>query len=507
MATMDDSTQHRNIEMLIIGHITTDIEDMRFLRSRNIGRDFFYYKHPAEDISLTQTLFDFAIGYYRDNDRLLSRDALIIELQKRGEVLKEGSIGARMVALLTKCQSMNRDKDSFPAILDRLREDAILRVLSNVTKLIGESSKTPSKAFESVYNYISNARIDLSEESSPTQMFNLSTGVQDIMDEYQFRKDNKDKIIGVNVGWPKLDEATMGFKKSTLNLIVGELGKGKSTVLLNWAAEANKQGKNVIFFSFEMPMWQVKARWVSRELRIPYDGFMHGSLEEEEEGRLREFYEKRLGGDEKFDEMLPKSGGYFIIIDQPDDKSSAFVEQMVKQCSSLYGPCDAIYVDYLGIMNEGSVGKGAQWWEHNGIAARGIRRIARIHNLVAFSAAQINREGLKYIHKQMENEDDLSTLTINPEHIEGWKEVSNTCDGILAFVPHDSLNQLHVFRVKGRDWFCTPFAVTFDPKTCYIGQIEDGFEKNAALFYDDEAMRASILSPEIEMDNIFGDDE
>jgi len=508
--TVDDSKYHREVEMKVLGHITTDIEDMRVLRSKNIGRDFFYYKSASDDLCVNQILFDFAIGYYRDNDRLLSREALITELNKRGESLKEGSTGARMVSLLTKCQALPLDKNSFPALLDKLREDVMLKVLGNVSSLIAQNAKTPSKTFEAAYNYLSSARIDLSGESAPTQIFNVATGMGDMAKEYFQRKNNPDLFTGLNVGWKTLDEATKGFKKSTLVLVIGEVGKGKSTILLNWASEINNRGKNVIFFSFEMPMWQVKARWVARELRIPYSGFMHGDLSDDDEENLRRFYVDDMGGDETFERLQNKNRGYFIVVDQPDDTSPAFVEQMVKQCNSLYGPCDAIFADYLNNMHVDDVGRNAQWWEHTGLAAEGLRRIARVHNLVAFSAQQINREGLKYGRKQMKDENDVSAFTIHPEHIEGWKAVINAADSVIGFTPNDDPGQasMHVYRIKGRDWMCEPFSMRFLPAMCLVESEADEFETRQALFSDDRTVRIfEDLEGIKDLDNFSMDEE
>jgi len=492
--TVDDAKYHLHVEMRVLGHITTDVEDMRLLRTRNIGRDFFYFKAAADDLCTTQALFDFAVGYYRDNDRLLSREALITELNKRGGTLKEGSEGARMVALLTKCQAMTLDKDSFPALLDKLREDVLLRVLGNVSTLIAQNAKTPSKTFEAAYNYLSTARIDLSGESSPTQIFNLATGMGDMSKEYFDRKLHPEKYMGLEVGWGPLDKATKGFKKSTLVLVIGEVGKGKSTILLNWAAEVNNGGKNIIFFSFEMPMWQVKARWVAREMRIPYSGFMHAELSEDEEDRLHRFYEDEMGGDVMFDKLQNKSRGYFIVVDQPDDTSPAFVEQMVKQCNSLYGPCDAIFADYLNNMKVDGISRNAQWWEHTGLAAAGLRRIARIHDLVAFSAQQINREGLKYARSQMKDENDYASIIIRPEHIEGWKAVINESDSVIGFIPDDDIGRsaMHIQKIKGRDWTCEPFSMRFLPEMCLVEDQSDPFEMHQALFADNKTM--SILA-------------
>jgi hypothetical protein len=235
-------------------------------------------------------------------------------------------------------------------------------------------------------------------------------------------------------------------------------------MLLNMAIGMHQRGYNVLFFSFEMPMFQVKARYVASRLRIPYDGFVHGTLDDCYEDKLQKWFDDTKGT-AGFRQFEKEAGAYFSIIDQPDDTSPAFVEQMVRQYRQYHGAPDAIFVDYLNNM-KCDVSKVAQWWEHTGVAAQGLRRIARIYDLTAFSAQQINREGLKFARKKME--EDPIAVQIHPEHIEGWKDVINTCDSAIGFTPDPDKQMLHVYRIKGRDWFVENFTLGYIPEMSLI---------------------------------------
>ena len=454
------------LEMRVIGHITTSIDDARLIRTRNIHQDYFVHVAKGDKASITRFLFKHAMQYFSEHGRLLSMDSLEMLMKQEGYSGKRGELGQRVVSLLVQCQSLNLDYNSFPMLLDRLRERLMDRLMVELGQKVRDTMKGSgsSKAFDEAYNFLQSKRVEYADEVAPTTIFDISTGGQQIYDEYMIRKNSPEQHKGLEVGWRDLDKATNGYKRQTLNLVIGEVNKGKSTMLLNMAIGMHRRGYNVLFFSFEMPMFQVKARYVASRLLLPYDGFVHGTLDDGQEQRLKAWFDDS-GGNAQFKMFEKEAGAYFAIIDQPDDTSPAFIEQMVRQYRQYRGAPDAIYVDYINNM-KCDTSKAAQWWENTGEAAKGLRRIARIYDLVAFSAQQINREGLKFSRKK--SEDEPSQAQIHPEHIEGWKEVINTCDSAIGFTPDIDNHMIHIYRIKGRDWFVENFNVTYLPTMSLI---------------------------------------
>lgn len=453
-------------EMRVIAHITTSIDDARLARTRNIHQDYFVHVVKGDKGSITRLLFKISMQYFLENDRLLTPDGVEIHAKRHGWSLKRGDVGSRLVSLLVRCQSMAIDRDSFPAVLDGFRDRMMARVLQDMGEVIRDAVKerNSTAAFEDAYNFLAAKRVEYADEYAPTRVFNVRESFPELWSEYTDRRDFPERYMGIKVGWKDLDEATNGYKRQTFNLVIGEVNKGKSTMLLNMAIGVHQRGKNVLFFSFEMPMFQCKARYVASRLSLPYDGFVHGRLSPAEEEKLRQWYEDK-DGESLFRRCELSNGAYFVFIDQPDDTSPSFVEQTVRQYRQLYGPPDAIFVDYLNNMRC-DVSKSAQWWEHTGVAAKGLRRIARVYDLAAFSAQQINREGLKFARKKIE-EDPLSAQ-IFPEHIEGWKEVINTVDSAIGFNPDIDNQRMYVYRIKGRDWYTDAFELTYHPTMSQI---------------------------------------
>jgi len=453
-------------EMKVIAHITTSIDDARLIRTRNIHQDYFVHVAKGDKGSITRLLFKAAMQYFLENDRLLTPDGVEIWSKRQGWSMKRGDVGSRLVSLLVRCQGLAIDKESFPALLDAFRDRMMARLLQDLGALVRDTvkDKNASVAFEDAWNFLSAKRVEYADETAPTRLFSVSESFPELWTDYVDRRDHPDRYKGIKVGWNELDEATNGYKRQTLNLVIGEVNKGKSTMLLNMASGVHRSGKNVLFFSFEMPLFQCKARYVASKLSLPYDGFVHGSLKPEEEAKLKSWYDDN-NGDSQFRKIELQNGAYFVFVDQPDDTSPSFVEQTVRQYRQLYGPPDAIFIDYLNNM-KCDISKSAQWWEHTGEAAKGLRRIARIYDLVAFSAQQINREGLKFARKKIE--DDPLNAQIFPEHIEGWKEVINTCDSAIGFNPDIDNHRMYVYRIKGRDWYTDAFQLTYHPTMSQI---------------------------------------
>jgi len=461
---MKDKTQ-AEIEMNVIGHITTNLEDIRIVRSKNIHQNYFLYTENGSKESLTKVLFQYAMQYFIQSGRLLSINALR-EMAKQDRLsLEPGGKGERLISILSQSQALPLDFDGFPMLLENLRDKMMGHIMIQVGECAKQSIKNegPGKAFDEIYNLLTKMRVEYADDVAPTTTFEISKGYQQIYDDYIKCKNNPDLGKGLEVGWKALDNATNGFKRQTLNLIIGEVNKGKSTMLLNMARGMHEKGYNVIFFSFEMPMFQVKARYIASRLRLPYNDIVAGTLDEKQEKRLKNWFDDSEG-QAMFKQFEKEAGAYFSIIDQPDDTSPAFIEQTVRQHRQYNGAPDAIFVDYLNNMRC-DISSG-NWWEHTGEAAKSLRKIARIYELVAFTAQQINREGLKIGRKKME--DDPMNFQVYPEHIEGWKEVINTCDSAIAFNPAPEKFELYVTRVKGRDWSVGNFKLSYIPTMSLI---------------------------------------
>jgi len=209
-------------------------------------------------------------------------------------------------------------------------------------------------------------------------------------ENFKLKKENPNFNKGINTGYSFIDYATNGIKPSDFVLICGESGHGKSTLLANiatnmWKGENTihssefKEGKNIIYFSLEMPYENCFNRLLSSLSGIPYKKIENAKCNKEEIIQLR----KAL-------DFINKYPYNFTIVDIPRMACANDMEAIInefKQDQSI----DAVFVDYLGIMTPNET-KEEQDWLKQGIISYELREIARAHNVPMFSAVQLNRK-------------------------------------------------------------------------------------------------------------------
>lgn len=183
---------------------------------------------------------------------------------------------------------------------------------------------------------------------------------------------------GLKIGYDCIDSSTGGFKPGQLIIFVSGPGEGKSTILLNIAYNLFMSGKNVLFFSCEMPMNECVKRFSSRHTGIPYSKLDTHNLSKEEKMK----YKKGV-------EDFRNFSNYVKIVDEnlPD------IFTIEAEVSRLEKKPDLIIVDYLALVK--NVKSYKNKWESIEDVALGLRNISRNYGIPLITAAQINREGLE----------------------------------------------------------------------------------------------------------------
>ncbi|NDB86834.1 MAG: ATP-binding cassette domain-containing protein, partial [Alphaproteobacteria bacterium] len=184
--------------------------------------------------------------------------------------------------------------------------------------------------------------------------------------------------------------ATNGIKPSDFVLVCGESGHGKSTLLANMAANIWKQnntvnsttftpGKNIIYFSLEMPYENCFNRLISSLSGVAYKKIENAKCNKEEMLLLK----KAL-------DFINKFPNQFIIVDIPRMASANDIEAIINDVKQDH-TIDAIFVDYLGIMTPNNSNEEQDWLKQGQISYE-LREICRAHHVPMFSAVQLNRK-------------------------------------------------------------------------------------------------------------------
>ncbi len=148
--------------------------------------------------------------------------------------------------------------------------------------------------------------------------------------------EDRNQYLGLKTGFSGLDRITTGLNKSDLILIAARPAMGKTSFVLNIAANVAKvSGKQVAIFSLEMSKEQLVSRMLSSEARISSHNLRMGTLTADEWVRLASAAE-----------ILSQTEIYL------DDIPSATVADMKAKLRRLPN-LGLVVIDYLQLMSTG----------------------------------------------------------------------------------------------------------------------------------------------------------
>lgn len=217
----------------------------------------------------------------------------------------------------------------------------------------------------------------------------LKDAIPGFRDEYNAKLEDPNFDAGILTGYSYLDQASGGLRPGELLLIGGESGGGKSMLLMNMAIQiwlqGNKPevqqsylpGKNVLYFSLEMPFKPCLNRVLGRLSGNPTKMIRQAKLNATEADNLKKVL--------KFIQSYPNQ---FEIVDIPRGATMESLELIYEEAKALHNP-DIIVIDYLGLMDYD--GTEMEDWLKLGKIAERIHEFTRVHNCTALSAVQLNR--------------------------------------------------------------------------------------------------------------------
>lgn len=225
---------------------------------------------------------------------------------------------------------------------------------------------------------------------------NIKDFLPKFVEQFNAKKNNPTLDKGLMTGYSFFDFATNGLKSADFVVIAGESGFGKSLFLNNIAIQVWLQnnkillhsddpvqnvkaltgGKDIIYFSLEMPYEDCFNRLLSRLSGVPSRKIENANLNKTEFDLVKKCLD--------FIRDYPFN---FKIVDIADACANDLETILIDSGENF----DAIFVDYLGIMNTNEK-SAEQDWLKQGIIAYELRHIGRKYSKSMFSAVQLNRK-------------------------------------------------------------------------------------------------------------------
>jgi replicative DNA helicase len=217
---------------------------------------------------------------------------------------------------------------------------------------------------------------------------NIKDYLPSFVERFNAKKNNPALDRGLMTGYNFLDFATNGLKPADFLLVAGETGFGKSLLLNNIAIQVWLQknditkrsgfseGKDIIYFSLEMPYEDCFNRLLSRLSGVPTRSIENAKLSKEEFDKVKSALD--------FIAAYPYQ---FKIVDIVD-ASANDLERILIDGGEAF---DAIFLDYLGLSKTNDKSDEADW-QRQSVAAYEYRQLARKYKVPVFSAVQLNRK-------------------------------------------------------------------------------------------------------------------
>lgn len=222
---------------------------------------------------------------------------------------------------------------------------------------------------------IEEAMMSISEFSPPPPIQPMRNSMLDL----SFLDDYHEEIDAMEVPWRTLQANTGGMRKGDLWYLAARLGQGKSWSLGCVIRDAMIAGRNVQFYSLEMPERQVQTRMhvlLGNELGMAVD---HISMRDRKLDESR--YRKIMGA---IAERVP---GTLVIHDISHGKvSPASISGRAKEA-------DLVVVDYVGLMTSPLGQRSVDDWRVAAAISNMLKEVAISSDTRVLAAAQINREG------------------------------------------------------------------------------------------------------------------
>ena len=272
-----------------------------------------------------------------------------------------------------------------------VEEKYLLRTLidvgSDIVKTAFDDAAEAKEAMEHAQKMI----MDVSKETVKDHFVPLKTVLNTVFDTIQSTYTNEDKIIGVTSGYKDLDQMTSGFQYGDLIILAARPSMGKTTLALNFAANAAIQKQlPVAIFSCEMPKEQLAMRLLCSEAKLDSKRLRTANLRDHEYRDLNQAF-GRLA-----------EAPIFI-----DDSAAISPLELRAKCRRLQLDADIklIIIDYLQLMKSSKKRIENRFQEISEIV-REVKAFAKESGIPIIALSQLSRD----VEKRQDKRPQMSDL-------------------------------------------------------------------------------------------------
>ena len=271
--------------------------------------------------------------------------------------------------------------------VDVILQKSLERELYFAVSDISDDILAGQTEFEALLENTEKTVFQIVNKRRTTPFMKIDEATEKVMHIIEENKKTEGKgVIGLDTGFKKLNEYTLGFQKGELIILAARPGIGKSAFALNVAVNACLELKaHVAFFSLEMSVDQLVMRLLSSKANVPLQKIRSGNMTPTEMTKV-------LAAKAKLDDS-----NLYI-----DEGISGNLEDVKVKCRKLRreGKLDIIIIDYLQLLSLAAGQDKLSTYERVTKLSRGLKMLARELNVPVLALSQLSRA----IEKRSEDE-------------------------------------------------------------------------------------------------------
>jgi replicative DNA helicase len=376
-----------------------------------------YIKAEYFDTIPERVTLEFILKYFRKYSEVPNLDVVLLELDRSD--LEEGVYNGCVDLVKSLSSNVSNIEWLIENTENYIQEKAINNAVFSAIEIIDGTNKKASKG-------------QIPELLSDALAVGLNTKVgHDYLEEISARWDH---YHDVEVKYPTSLEmfnkiTDGGFPKKTLNVVTATTGVGKTAFMCDLTANYLLNGSNVLYITLEMAEHRIAERIDANILDI--------TLKELRQMPKEDFVNR-------VSRIRKKNTGRLFIKEYPPVSVNGFhFESLLKELALKKGfEPDVICVDYLNLCTSSRYdGKsGANSYTIVKSIAEELRSVAVKHNVVMFSATQLNRSA-------------YGSTDVDMTSISESIGLPATVDSLFALISTEDLearNQIMVTQMKNR---------------------------------------------------------
>lgn len=251
------------------------------------------------------------------------------------------------VEYLQECSDSMVALSSLEFYINIVKDQSVLRNLLMTIREIDNEYKTAE--IDDVDNFIatSEEKIKIATEKRRVSTFKTASEVAKSVEMAlnTQQKYDEENVTGLTTGYDNINRLTQGFQKTEMTIIAARPSVGKTALALNFAYKAaTRKQVPVAIFSLEMASELLVRRLVAAASNVSLTKISSGVLSGQERAKVASAIKE-------------VSAAPIFIDDSPGIKLMDIIAKS-RQLQSKYPNLGLIVIDYLGLIQTGSTGKG-----------------------------------------------------------------------------------------------------------------------------------------------------